>query len=103
FENGESSSSSSSIAYYNRVYAQVRSNTPTSQHQNLSIPSTISKHSRPASPRSQSPILSLVPIVNHSASNSLKDDDDDPSLDYRQYTMDSLIQRLVPTDTYIPK
>ncbi|CAF3964520.1 unnamed protein product [Rotaria magnacalcarata] len=103
FENGESSSSSSSIAYYNRVYAQVHSNTPTSQHQNLSIPSIISKHSRPASPQSQSPILSLVPIVNPSASNSLKDDDDDPSLDYLHYTMDSLIQRLVPTDTYIPK
>ncbi|CAF4971293.1 unnamed protein product, partial [Rotaria magnacalcarata] len=50
-----------------------------------------------------SPILSLVPIVNPSASNSLKDDDDDPSLDYLHYTMDSLIQRLVPTDTYIPK
>jgi len=29
--------------------------------------------------------------------------DDDPSLEYLHYTMDSLIQRLVPTDIYIPK
>lgn len=29
--------------------------------------------------------------------------DTEPSVDYLQHTMDSLIQRLVPTDTYIPK
>lgn len=29
--------------------------------------------------------------------------DSDPSLDYLNHSMDSLIQRLVPTDTYIPK
>lgn len=49
FENGKSSVSSS-IAYYNRVYAQVRSNTPVSQDRNSSVPSTISKQSRPTSP-----------------------------------------------------
>lgn len=29
--------------------------------------------------------------------------DDDPSLEYLHYSMDALVQRLVPTDTYIPK
>lgn len=27
----------------------------------------------------------------------------DPSPEYLHYTIDSLVQRLVPTDTYIPK
>ena len=29
--------------------------------------------------------------------------DEDPSLEYLHYSMDSLIERLVPTDSYIPK
>ena len=41
--------------------------------------------------------------VNNLSSNQLMNDDDDLSHDYLQYTMDSLIQYLVPSDIYKPK
>ncbi|CAF3721742.1 unnamed protein product [Rotaria sp. Silwood1] len=43
-----------------------------------------------------------IPTFDYSSSNQVTSDDD-PPLDYLYYSMDSLIRRLVPTDTYIPK
>ena len=50
----------------------------------------------------QRPPSSFTPISARSPSTQ-PTSDADPSLDYLQHTIDSLIQRLVPTDTYIPK
>ncbi|CAF3076843.1 unnamed protein product [Rotaria sp. Silwood2] len=43
-----------------------------------------------------------IPMFDYSLSNQVTSDDD-PPLDYLHYSMDSLIRRLVPTDSYIPK
>ncbi|CAF3579958.1 unnamed protein product [Rotaria sordida] len=77
---GFENSGSSSTAYYNRIFAQAHSNTYASRYQNPCFPSTTLKQSR-----------ETLPIM------------DDPPLDYLHYTMDSLIQQLVPNETYIPK
>ncbi|CAF0776780.1 unnamed protein product [Rotaria sp. Silwood1] len=116
----------SPITYYNRIFAQVRSNTPVPQLQNQSFPSTALRQSRerlpiitncqphenflfkPApkpirrSPEPQSPIPYRTSVVDPALSYS-SNNDDNPSLDYLHYTMDSLIERLIPNDTYIPQ
>jgi hypothetical protein len=46
-------SSSSSTAYYNRIHAQVRSNTPVHHGQNSSSPPLIHKRSREPTPQPQ--------------------------------------------------
>ncbi|CAF1270550.1 unnamed protein product [Adineta ricciae] len=77
-----------STAYYDRVRAQVYLNTPMhSQSKSAFLP-----------PKSSMPQETLPKNVSEASS-----DNDDPPLDYLNYTIDSLIQRLVPTDTYKPK
>ncbi|CAF1150413.1 unnamed protein product [Adineta ricciae] len=73
-----------STAYYDRVRAQVYLNTPMhSQLKSAFLPP------KPSTPQETPPKTSS--------------DNEDPPLDYPNYTIDSLIQRLVPTDTYKPK
>lgn len=77
-----------STAYYDRVRAQVYLNTPMNSQSKSTF--LLPKPSKPQ---------------ETSANDALRpsSDNDDPPLDYLHYTIDSLIQRLVPTDTYKPK
>ncbi|CAF0970491.1 unnamed protein product [Adineta steineri] len=128
FENG----GLASIAYYDNIRARVRSNPVTNQHQssistNSSIqypytqspsmqqtPTTVNSQADPnflvvpgaQTNRSSSPLQSStgialpVPDQSQSIQNMTESE---LSLDFPEYSMDALIQRLVPTDTYIPK
>ncbi|UJR13401.1 hypothetical protein I4U23_000416 [Adineta vaga] len=126
-------SSAATLAYYDNIHARVRSNPVTNQHPNsvstnssLQYPYTQSPGSnlseRPMStkPNGQiDPTFLVVPGTQTNRSSSPYQPstdntvvltspspdtmDGDLSLDYSHHTMDSLIQRLVPTDTYIPK
>lgn len=50
----------------------------------------------------QSSVSAFTPISPPEQQSPMTNDTD-PSVEYLHHTMDSLIQRLVPTDTYIPK
>jgi hypothetical protein len=53
-------------------------------------------------PISTSSTFTPIPLVDQSSLDQFPTDSD-PPLDYLHYSMDSLVQRLVPSDTYIPK
>ncbi|CAF0842167.1 unnamed protein product [Adineta steineri] len=117
---------SPSTAYYDRIHAQTRSNAtihsqPKPSASSLKIkqsketlPLTINRQIEPNSiivstNNSFQPILKHQPsmhkpIADHTPSLVKPlSDNNDPPLDYPNYTMDTLIQRLVPSDIYKPK